>query len=327
MISWLGRLCARTDSTAAHVSWNRFWVCAQMTTEMPRLLVTLVLADVSRCRHRRHGKFRLGSNGFAAHPGSAAPVRQRFGGDHFEDPPAVEYDTEIARAVHPALLVTRYFLHPEARPGGADIHHGLYLKPEAIEVQLRQHAGPECVISVAQICIPGAQGHVHHAAERPVAQPPVPGDVVAAATAGEAGPLGVVRAGQQGRHEPDYLVAVGRAVPVDHHDDVAGAGGEASPQRIALARADLVHDLDFRVALFGHGHGVVYRPPVDQYDFTDPLWQRGEDDRQVPRLVLARDDHADRRGNGKAGINRPVLAMSKFCGIAARTVWADGCTA
>ena len=63
------------------------------------------------------------------------------------------------------------------------------------------------------------------------------GDVGAAAAGQEARPLGEVGAGLQRLDEARDLGGIGRAVGVEHHDDVAGDRGEAGAQRVALAAA------------------------------------------------------------------------------------------
>ena len=51
--------------------------------------------------------------------------------------------------------------------------------------------------------------------------------------------LGEVGARDQRAHERGDLGRVGRAVGVEHHDDVAGGGGEPAGHRVALALAGL----------------------------------------------------------------------------------------
>ena len=68
-----------------------------------------------------------------------------------------------------------------------------------------------------------------------VAQLAEPGDVGAAAAGEEARSLGEVGARLERRHEAGDLGRVGRAVGVDHHDQVPGHGGEAGAERVALA--------------------------------------------------------------------------------------------
>src|SRR5580693_2716156 len=226
---------------------------------------------------------------------------KRFRHDDLEDPPAVDHDMEIACAIYPAVFVAGYFLHPQASPGGPDIHHGFYFEPHAIEAEFGQMPGPERVVPITQIGVPGAQRQVRHAAQHPVTKSAVPGDVVASAAVGEARSLGVIGSSHQCRDEPDDLSAVGRAVTIDRHDYVAGAGGEADQQCVALAITHLAHDLDLRVALLGHRDRVIHRLPVDQHDLVDPVRQRREDRGQVPGLILDRYNYADRWGKGQPG--------------------------
>ena len=68
--------------------------------------------------------------------------------------------------------------------------------------------------------------------------------VVGAAAVGEPRPLGEVRPGDQRGDVADDLLAVGRAVGIDHHDDVAGAGREPGDQGVSLALAALLDDPD-----------------------------------------------------------------------------------
>jgi hypothetical protein len=67
------------------------------------------------------------------------------------------------------------------------------------------------------------------------------------------------------------LRRAGRAVRVDHDDDVAGARGEAAGEGVALAGPGLLDDLDRRVQLPGHVDGTVDRAAVDQDDLVDVL--------------------------------------------------------
>ncbi len=131
-------------------------------------------------------------------------------------------------------------------------------------------------------------------------------------------PLGEVSPGDQGRDEPDDLSAVGRAVAVDHHDNVASAGGESGPQGTSLAGSDLMDDLYIRAALFGDGNRVVYRAPVRQHDLVYPAVQGTKDDRQVSCLILDGYDHADGLRNGESRVYGTVLTLDGYCWLAMR---------
>ena len=66
-----------------------------------------------------------------------------------------------------------------------------------------------------------------------------PGDVGAAAAVEEARALGEVGAGLERVDEAGDLGRVGGAVGVEHDDEVAGDGGEAGAEGVALAAAAL----------------------------------------------------------------------------------------
>src|SRR5690242_6463763 len=144
----------------------------------------------------------------------------------------------------------------EAGGGDAAVEDGLDLEAVAPEhavggcggvgggqVEDGEQVGPEGVVAVAQVGVAGAEQGVGDAVESGVAGAAQQGDVVAAAAGGEAGALGEVGAGDQGGDEGGDLGGVGRAVGVEHDDDVSGGGGEPAGQRVALAPAGLQHDL------------------------------------------------------------------------------------
>jgi len=125
---------------------------------------------------------------------------------------------------------------------------------------------------------------------------------------GEAGPLGEVRARVEGGDITDDLVAVGRAVGVDHDDDVAGARLEPGDQGIPLALAALFDDLDGGPQLAGHVDGVVRGVAVHQDHFVYPVRKGLEDVRKVLRLVHGGYDHTHRWCYGQVRGDRSVLA-------------------
>ena len=65
------------------------------------------------------------------------------------------------------------------------------------------------------------------------------------------------------------LGRVGGAVGVEHHDDVAGRGGEAAGERVALAASVLEHDAHVGPQRAGDGDRVVDRVAVDEDDLVD----------------------------------------------------------
>src|ERR1039458_1325905 len=226
MISRQGMLCARTDSTAAHVSRHRFSVCAQITTEMLRAEVMSVLARVGSGWHRGHGAADLDySRRHYLFEGSALlyTVTECLNGNDPEDPPAIDEDMEVAHPVDAPELVAWHFLDSQSGLGDADVHHGLDLEADAVEAKGRQMPGPERVIAVTQVCVPGAEGEIHHDAQDTVAQSAGDVAVVAPPRVGEPWSLGLVCSGDEGAPEAGNLGAVGGAVAVDHDDDVACA--------------------------------------------------------------------------------------------------------
>ena len=109
-------------------------------------------------------------------------------------------------------------------------------------------------------------------------------------------PLAKSLPGEQRLDEPRDLRRVGRAVGVEHHDDVAAGRREAARERVALAApvlqddahvgADRAGDRDRVVDSSGRRRGRPRRPMPGS---------RVEDVRQVRRLVERRDHDADRR--------------------------------
>src|ERR1700688_3218721 len=191
---------------------------------MLRVEYTSVLARVGSYRERANGPLDLcyfRQLERLACPPLLNAVPESLRGNDLEDPPAIEDDAQVAHPVDAPELVARHFLDAQARFGDADIHHGLDLEADAIEAKGRQMPGPERVIAVTQVGVPGAEGQVHHAAQDPVAQLTGQGDVVAAAAVGEAGSLGGVGPADEGGDEPGDLGTVGRAIAVDHDDNVA----------------------------------------------------------------------------------------------------------
>jgi hypothetical protein len=168
------------------------------------------------------------------------------------------------------VLVARDLLHLEPGLDHPDVDQGLDLEAGAVEVDLVEAVPPERVVAVAEIGVAGAELAVDDRAQRPVAELADRRHVVRAAAVGEARPLGEVRARDQGGDIADDLVAVGRAVRVDHHDDVAGAGLEPGDQGIPLALALLFDDLDPGPQLAGDLDGVVGGIAVDENHFVDP---------------------------------------------------------
>ncbi len=227
--------------------------------------------------------------------------------DHPQHPQTVAHRPQIAGAVDAQVFVAGDLLHLQTGLDDPYVHQGLDLEAGAVEVDLVQAVPPEGVVAVAEVGVPRAELAVDHGAQHPVAEFADEGHVVGAAAVGEAGPFGEVRAGDQRGDVADDLVAVRRAVRVDHHDDVAGAGLEAGAQRVALALAALPDDLHAGPQSAGHLDGVVGGVAVDQDHFVDPVGKRLEDVRQVLRLVHGRDHHAHRRRDGQVRGDGPVL--------------------
>ena len=116
---------------------------------------------------------------------------------------------------------------------------------------------------------------------------------VAAAAVGEPGALGEVGPGHQGVDEPGDLGGIGRPVGVQHDQDVTRRGGEAARHRVPLALAGLVDHPDVGQAGTRDRNGVVHRRAVDEDHLVQVGGQRGQDVRQVPRLVPGGNDHRD----------------------------------
>ena len=179
---------------------------------------------------------------------------------------------------------------------------------------------PEGVVAVTEVGVAGAEGQIHQPAENPVPETPADRDVVAPAAVREAGPLGKVGSGHQGGHEANDLGPRGGTVAVHHHDDVAGTGLEPGEEGVALALPRLCDDFDVGSALPGDGDGLVHGVTVHQDHFVDPIGKRAQHHWQVPRLVLDRDHHADRRHDRQLLREGPVLSEQALVWAAWPTV-------
>ena len=216
--------------------------------------------------------------------------------------------------MHPRAFSTRDLLDPQGRLGRPDVHHGLDLESSAVEVEIRQMFRPEGVVAVTEVGVAGAEGQIHQPAENPVPETPADRDVVAPAAVREAGPLGKVGSGHQGGHEANDLGPRGGTVAVHHHDDVAGTGLEPGEEGVALALPRLCDDFDVGSALPGDGDGLVHGVTVHQDHFVDPIGKRAQHHWQVPRLVLDRDHHADRRHDRQLLREGPVSSEQALVG-------------
>ena len=191
----------------------------------------------------------------------------------------------------------------------AAVQHGLDLEPVAPDhrvrrldgvvgqVQTRHEPAPEGVVAVAEVRVPAAEQHVRDPVEEVVAERAEAGDVLAAAAVREARPLRDVGALGERPDERRDLVRVGRAVGVEHDDDVAGRRGEAARQCVALALAGLLHDVDAGHHASGGLDRVVDRVPVDEDDLVHGRQLR-QHDLEVSGLVACGDDDGDGGGCG-----------------------------
>ena len=230
---------------------------------------------------------------------------------------AVAEGVQVGGAVQPVVLEAGHLGDRQAGRGRAEVEQRLDLEAVAPdgalaggvgdEAEDREVPGPEGVVAVAEVREAGAEHRVDDHAERPVAEPAQRGDVAAARSGGEPRALREVGARGQRRDEPRDLGRVGRAVGVDHHDDVASHGGETAGERVALALPRLRDQADAGQQLAGHFRRAVDRMPVDHDDLVQPGRQGSEDMLEVACLVERRDDYGDTlprdllerwRGNG-----------------------------
>ena len=249
---------------------------------------------------------RVGPDVFPGRARFTARAGQGFCSNGPENPHAIVHHMEIALSVNSLRLVTGDLLHAEPVLGGSDIHHGLYFEAATVEMEVGEAVRPKRVVAVAQVGVPGSEGEVHQAAQHPISKTTAQGDVVTAATVGEARTLGIVGARGQGAHIADDLGAGRGAVAVHHDDDVARAGFESRHQGVTLSDSRLVDDGDVRSTLPGDGDAVVHRVPIHQHHLVHPFRQRTEHDGQVEGLVLYGDYHADRRTNGQGLGHGPI---------------------
>ena len=163
---------------------------------------------------------------------------------------------------------------------------------------MRQAVAPERVVAVAEVGIARAEEHVDQQVQRVIARTPQRRDVAAAPAEREARTLGEVVSLEQRGDEQRDLRRIGRAVGIEHHDDVAGGRREAAGERVALAARVLKNHADVRADRARHGDRVVDRMPVDDHDLVDERRQAAQHVRQVRGLVERRNDDADRRSGG-----------------------------
>jgi hypothetical protein len=229
--------------------------------------------------------------------GHRGPLRARHAldADGAEHAQAVAHRIEVALAVHALALEARDLVDDEAGLRHADVHERLDLEPVAVDVDVRQAARPERVVAVAEVGVARPVQRVHQEVEPAIAEPTGEGDVRAVAALGEARALHEVGAVDERGHEARDLRRVGRAIGVQHHDDLARGGLEARPERIPLATARLFDDDHVRSQRAGDIDGAVRRVPVDDDDLVEVIGQLREDVREVLRLVEGRDDRADGR--------------------------------
>jgi hypothetical protein len=139
--------------------------------------------------------------------------------------------------------------------GEPAVDHGLDLEPVAPQhlavvrcrggvvrqVEQRDQVGPERVVAIAEVGVPGPEAQVDERVEELVAQVAHGRDVAGAPARGVPRALGEVRAGLQRLDEPGDLGGVRGPVGVEHDDDVTRDPGEAGGQGVALALAGLEH--------------------------------------------------------------------------------------
>jgi hypothetical protein len=169
------------------------------------------------------------------------------------------------------MLEAGDFRHRQVGLGHPDVNEGLDLEavsPEpatvavrgrgrGVQVQYREVTPPEDVVPVAEVGVVRPVAQVEHGAQREVAQTAQMGEVGAAAPLARTRPLGEVESLEQGFDVGGDLAGIGRAVRVDRGDDVAGGGGEATRQGVALAPAGLRDHPDARPLTLGDGDRVV----------------------------------------------------------------------
>jgi hypothetical protein len=82
----------------------------------------------------------------------------------------------------------------------------------------------------------------------------------------EARALDEVRSVEQRGEKARNLGGIGRAVSIQHDDDVAAGRREAACQRISLAEPCFQDDSDVWAQCLRHLDGVVHRMTVDEHD-------------------------------------------------------------
>ena len=103
-------------------------------------------------------------------------------------------------------------------------------KPSQSTWRYGQAMPPERVVAVAEVGVARAEEQVDERRQAARCRAPDERDVGAAAALPEAGALREVRAGHERLDEARDLGRIGRAVGVEHHDDVAGRSAEPGLQ-------------------------------------------------------------------------------------------------
>ena len=244
--------------------------------------------------------------GAAAGDGALAPGAAVLAEDRAQYPEPVPERVQVALAVDAGVLDAADLADAQPVGGRPNVDHGLDLETVAPQLaavdRARQRRGrqmqgrddpaPERVVAVAEVGEARPEQDVDHHVEAVVAQLAQRRDVVAVAAFGEARALDEVGTGDELGDEQRDLRGVGGAVGVDHHDDVAGAGGEPAGERVALTGTGLLHDDDVRPELPGHGDGPVDRPAVHHDHLGDAGRQLREDVWKVPFFIEGGNDDA-----------------------------------
>src|SRR5271166_5019749 len=156
---------------------------------------------------------------------------------------------QVADAMNPGAFETRNLNDGQARCRDTDVDERLDLEaiaPEApafigrqdnrgIESQDGKVFLPEDIEAVAQIGVSGAIEQIDHAGQDAIAEAAQASDVLAASALGESRSLGEISSVEKSRHEARDLIGVGRAVGVDHSDNVAGGRRASAGKGVTFA--------------------------------------------------------------------------------------------
>ncbi len=127
---------------------------------------------------------------------------------------------------------------------------------------------PKCVVAVAQIAVLAAEEQAHYHNKHPVTETAEQFHIRCAATLQKTRPFGEVSTRQKHPHKRGDFFRIGRAITIQHHNDIASSRFKTGTERHAFAPAGFHDDFDIRAELTCNFNRVIRRPPINQNDFS-----------------------------------------------------------